>query len=496
MGWSGASEPEDTSRIAGGVEQFRERELEGFVDGSGLFAVARHREAAHRAYLGLHALQHRGGRGVGIAVSDGEFIRYHRGLGSVADVAGGSQLQALTGSAAVGLVFGSPGGDADSIDGSDRDEMVFCRYRDGQLAVALAGRFTNGARLRAELKAEGAVFRSGSDAEVLVHLVAHSAQRTVVNRLVDALWKVEGAFSLVVCTEDRLIAVRDPRGFRPLVTGVAGDAVMFSSEDSAIRFAGGEVHRELDPGEMVIVDARGVQRVTPFSKRPQSACVHEYVGLAGPGVRVFGQEAYEVRVSLGQRLAREEPCSDGRVVVGLPGHGDAAAVGYARTARIPLERGLVQNPLAHANIEAPPSVIPGFSARLAFSVIPAAVEDRAVVLVVNSLVTGATLKQAIGLLRDARVPAVHLRIASPPVRGGCPYGVAGPTADELAATLHVEPAALCAALGADSVGFLSIDGMQAIIGRRVDGTSLYCDACFTGSFPIPPEEPDDQLQLF
>ena len=400
-------------------------------------------------------------------------------------MAGGPQLQALTGTAAVGTVFGN-----------DDDELVFCRYRDGQLAVALAGRFTNGARLRSELKEEGAVFRGGSDAEVLVHLVAHSRQRTVVNRLVDALWKVEGAFSLILCTEDRLIAVRDPRGFRPLVTGVAGDAVLFATEDAAIRYAGGEVHRELDPGEMVIVDARGVQRVTPFTQRPQTACIHEYVGLAGPQVRVFGQEAYEVRVGLGQRLAREEPCPDGRVVVGLPGHGDAAAVGFARTARIPLERGLLRNPQSHRPIEAPPSAIPGFAARQAFTVVPAAVEDRAVVLVANSLVTGAAIKQAIELLRDARVPAIHLRIASPPVRGSCPYGVSGPTADELAATIHVEPAALCAALGATSIGFLSSEGLHAVTGRRVDGTPMYCDACFTGTFPVPPEESDDQLQLF
>lgn len=469
--------------------------MEGFVDGSGLFGVARHREAAHRVYLGLHSLQHRGTRGAGIAVSDGEFMQFHRGDGTVAEVFGGPHLQALTGSAAVGLVYGNASKERPVLDGGEGDGIVFCRYRDGQLALALSGRFTNGERLRTELKHQGAVFRSGSDAELLVHLMAHSQQRTVVNRLVDALWKVEGSFSLLLCTEDRLVAVRDPRGFRPLVMGAVGDGVLFSTEDAAIRYAGGESLRQLAPGEMVIVDARGVQQVRPFSDRPQTACIHEFVALASPQARVFGQEAYGARVGLGQRLAREAPCPEGRVVVGLPGPGEAAAIGFARTARTPLEQGLLMNELSRRDVEGPPSAIAGFEARQQFTVVPAAVEERTVVLVAGTLVTGSTIKLAVQLLLDARATEVHLRVASPPIRQGCPYGVNGPTADELLASVHGDAAAMSAALGVSSIGFLSSDGLHAVVGRRVDGASQYCDACFSGTYPIPPDEPDDQLPL-
>ena len=462
--------------------------MAALVDGSGLFGVARHRESAHRVYLGLHALQHRGTGSVGMAASDGQFVR---GDGLVQEALNGTQLGALQGHNCIGMVSAAR---ADAI-GEASNELVFSRYRGGQLAVAFTGRITNASGLRRSLKEDGALFQSNSDAELVSHLVAHASQTTAVNRLVNALWRIEGAFCALIATADHLVAVRDPRGFRPFWLGHLGTAVMFSTEEAAIRFAGGEPEREIAPGEMMIVDERGMQRITPFASQRPAACVQESISVTRSDSRVGTHDAWQLRVGLGERLAREAPCARGRVVIGVPGAGEAAAVGYGRAARIPYERGIVRAGYDHRDYAEPPSGVPDFHARLAYSVVPGAVNERAVVLVLPMVMIGDETAALVRMLRQAGAHEVHLRAASPPLRGPCPYGLQTPTADEISAG-PADGADVARSLGADSLLSLSLDGLHAVTGRRVDGQALHCDACLSGTLPVLPEPEDDQLPLF
>lgn len=463
--------------------------MEGFADAAALFAVAGHRDAAHLAYLGLHALQHRGRGGVALAAADGALVRYRSGSGLVRDAVDARVLASLPGMLAAGHAWGrlDPGDPPEARDALEVERMIHARYRGGQAAAAVSGRFTNGGRLRRELKEAGALLHTPSDGELLLHLVAHSAQKTFVNRLVDALWKVEGAYALVVACEDRVIAVRDPAGFRPLVLGRLGDAVLVASEDTAIRFVGGEVRRDVRPGEMVILDGRNLQSVTPFARREPAACVHESVALARADAAAFGLPVHEFRERVGERLAREHPCLEAEVVTGLPGAGDALANAYARTARVPFQPALLKEPYTTGPVEEPAGSR-DFGTRLAIRAIPSVVSGRAVVLVVPSVVTGRGTRRIVRLVLDAGARAVHVRVGSPPVRSACPYGVSSPTTDELLATTRAgDPAEW---LGARSLAYLSLEALRELAGPG------RCDACFSAERPLVPEEDDDQLPLF
>lgn len=456
--------------------------MEGFVDSSGLFAVARHRDAASLTWLGLQALQHRGTAGASVVASDGEFLRYQRGRGPVHDIVA-AQPEVLRGGLAIGQVWGRgplDGTPAEALDPVER--TIFARWVEGRIGMALSGRLTQTARIRRELEEAGALFQGASDAEILAHLVARSPQRTFVNRLVDALWKVEGAFSLLVCTEDRLVAVRDPRGFRPLVLGRLDEAVLFASDDAAIRAVGGTPRRELRPGEMIVVDTRGVQSVQPFARRSPTACAQELVTIAPAEARLFGRDVHGFRLSLGERLAVEAPCPVADVVIGPPGPGDAIARGFARASGLRCEGGLV--PTRRMGVDGPADATPS----LPMAAVPGAVSGRVVALVLPAILTGNGVRAAVQLLREAGALAVHLRVACPPVRAACPYGPSGPTLDEL---LTSRPDG-GPALGADSVGALSVEALREVLG----GEGAWCSACLDLAHPLPPDLPDDQLPLF
>lgn len=465
--------------------------MEGLRDSSGLFGVARHPEAAHRALLGLHALQHRGGHAVGIAAADGQVVRCARAWGPGVEALSGTTLQALTGSMAIGQVHGATEA-KDGLDGGDR--LVAARHRAGQVAVALSGRLTNGNQLRHELKSHGALLQSAGDAEVVAHLVAHSGMGTDVNRLVDALWKVRGGWSALVCSADRLVAVRDPAGLRPLWMGQDDDTVWFASDEAAITFAGGTPSREVEPGEMVIVDPWGMHCVSPFERRAKSGCIQELVALTRGDGRVFGLEAWSVRVGIGERLAKEAPAPRAAVVVGLPGAGEAIASGFGRGARVPVERGVIEAPIGRGLPVEPASGLPDYAARTRWAVIPAVVAERSVCLVAPSSLPNESLGRLVRMIRAAGAREVHLRVASPPLRAACAYGVTMPTADEL----MPEGSGAGGRLGVDSFGHLSLEGLHAVVGKRVDETPIYCDACLSGRHPVPPEAEVgvDQLDLF
>jgi amidophosphoribosyltransferase len=452
--------------------------VEGFRDESGLFGVAGHVRAAELVRVGLSALRHRGDQGAGLVASDGFVLRAWRGLGDVGEVFGGPQLQGLVGRHALGQVVriahaeSAPLGDPAA--GPAPDVPLLARVRGGRIAVAMAGRFTNGPRLRRELEEKGAVLTTASDAEILLHLVGQSGQRTAVNRLVDALWRVEGAFALLVLTEDRLVAVRDPRGIRPLVLGRLEGATVAATEDAAIRAVGGEVLRVVEPGEMVIVDPTATRSVAPFRRQPRTPCIHEGVSLARTDAQVAGRAIYPLRVGLGERLAADQPAPRGQVVVGLPEDGVPAALGFARASKLPFEDALAR-------------------AGSTFTAVPF-LSGRRVVLVAASLVTGVDVGRAAAALRAAGAAEVHVRVAAAPVRMPCSYGVTGPTADEIVQVDTGSLVALTQRLGADSLAFLSIEAQrEAAAGKG--GPTGFCDACFSGNWPIAPET-DGQLPLF
>ncbi|MBT3218665.1 MAG: amidophosphoribosyltransferase [Proteobacteria bacterium] len=466
--------------------------MEGFRDETGLCGIAGHRHAAQQLYLGLHALQHRGREGAAIVASDGNLLRRRRGTGLVQEVFTGPILQELQGNLAIGQVHGAGYGQRPT---QVQDRLVFARYALGQIAIAVGGRFSNGVRLKKELQERGAVFHTAAEAEILMHLMARSPQRTMVNRLVDALWKVEGAFSVLVSTEDRLVGVRDPRGFRPLIQGRLNNATVLASEDTAIRMMGGTVIREVPPGEMVIVDSSAARRVSPFPKQRRTACVHEFVGLASADAEVFGLSTYSMRVALGERLAREQPCP-GDVVVAIPTAGVPQALGYAKVVQKPFREGLIRAPYTGRQYLEPAGGVERFGTRVLHTAVPAVAFEKRVVVVASSLVTGRGISKAVQLVREAGAVEVHLRIAAPPVLNSCPYGVGCPTPEELIYPTNTSLAEMARKVGSDTIGFLSLDGLHAIVGRRVDGTTTHCDACFSGNYPLPPEEPVDQLPLF
>jgi amidophosphoribosyltransferase len=464
--------------------------LEGFRDESGLFAVIGHYQASHLTYLGLHALQHRGREGARIVASDGSMLHAVGGEGLVQEVFGGTRMRELRGSLAVGQTFGTGFGELGVTRASP---CLLARYAGGQLCVAMSGRFSNGQTLRDQLKEQGCLFHGSSDAEVLGHLLARSTQRTLVNRLVDALWKVEGAFSIVIATEDVLIAVRDPRGVRPLLLGWHEQGTLISSESAAIRFVGGEVSREVRPGEMVIVDSTGSRSVSPFVKREPARCVHELVALSRSDSVTFGAPLYPLRVNLGRALAKAAPCPRADVVVGIPPAGIPAALGFSEESNIPFREGLIRAPYSGRQYLEPAHGVTNFGARTLWDTVPAVVEGKRVALVSGSLVTGRGARKAISLLKEAGATEVHLRVASPRIEHSCRYGVGSPCADELVARMKSQDMELARALSVDSVGYLSVEGLYHGLGLKGDS---FCDACFTGKYPIAPEVTHEQLPLF
>ncbi|MFT5680055.1 MAG: amidophosphoribosyltransferase [Myxococcota bacterium] len=464
--------------------------MSSFRDECGVFGVFGDPDAANLTYLGLHALQHRGQEGAGIAASDGTLIRTERGLGLVGDVFNADRLTRLPGTMAIGHVRYSTAGGS-----SLRNVQPFTvRYRDGQVSVAHNGNIVNAAALKTELEARGSIFNTTSDTEVILHLIAGSPQSTFVNRLVDALARVSGAYSLVVMTGDTLVAVRDPMGFRPLVLGKCGDAWVVCSETCALSLIDGELVREVEPGEMVIIDADGLQSLRPFPEQPRRACVFEHIYFARPDSEVFGKSVYKQRVALGSLLADEHPVP-ADVVIPVPDSGTPGALGFSQRSGIPFQIGLLRSHYVGRTFIEPNQQIRDFGVKLKLSPLKGVLAGKRVVVVDDSIVRGTTSRKIVRMLRKAGASEVHLRITAPPTTGGCYYGVDTPNREELIAH-RMDVAQICEHLGADSLGYLSLEGLRTVQGS---GRGGYCEACFSGDYPIAPPEADDdgaQLPLF
>ncbi|MBM4392983.1 MAG: amidophosphoribosyltransferase [Deltaproteobacteria bacterium] len=455
----------------------------------GVFGVVGDADAARIAYLGLHALQHRGQEGAGIVARHAGLSREVKGLGLVHEVFDETAIRSLPGDAAIGHVrYSTAGGNTLA-----NVQPFLVRWREGQLAICHNGTLTNAGLLREELESRGAIFGRSSDTEVILHLVAASDQKTLINRLVDALGRVEGAWCVLALAGDKLVAARDPWGFRPLVLGRRSDAWIVASESCAIEFAQGTVVREVEPGEMLILDEDGLTSLRPFPRKPRRACIFEYVYFARPDTTLFGREVYPARVRMGHVLAREYPAR-ADVVIGVPDSGTPAALGFAEASGLPYAAGLLRSHYVGRTFIEPTQRIRDFGVRLKLHPNKSVVSGKRVVVVDDSIVRGTTSQKIVRMLRQAGAVEVHVRVASPPMTGPCHYGIDTPDRADLLAHRFDLPR-IRAFLDADSVAYLSIEQLREATAE--DGLRT-CDACFTGNYPIEPAHRggDGQLTLF
>jgi amidophosphoribosyltransferase len=438
-------------------------------------------------YLGLYALQHRGQESAGIAASDGQQVRVAKAMGYVADVFKSDTLVTLPGRSAIGHVRYSTAGESRLANA--QPFLIDCAH--GQISICHNGNLVNADGLRNELVRQGSIFQSGSDTEVVLHLFARSRARTAEDAVIDAVTQVQGAFSFLMLTRDRMIAVRDPHGFRPLALGRLDEAFVVCSETCAMDLIGATYVRDIEPGEVLIVSAGGVRSIKPFAPAPLAHCVFEHVYFARPDSYVFGESVNEVRTDLGRILAREQRV-DADVVVPVPDSGVCAAMGYAEEAGIPLRMGLIRNHYVGRTFIQPQSAIRHFGVKVKLNPVRAILENKRVVLVDDSLVRGTTSRKIVRMVRAAGAKEVHVRISCPPTISPCFYGVDTPRRSELIAATHTLDE-IRDYLDADSVAYLSLDGLMRAVGER---RSQYCSSCYTGVYPVEfPRDEKSYLQL-
>ncbi|MGB0843207.1 MAG: amidophosphoribosyltransferase [Alphaproteobacteria bacterium] len=462
----------------------------------GIFAVWNDEDAAAHTALGLHALQHRGQDGAGIVAYDGKTFNAHRGAGHVGEIFSSEKvINHLKGPAAIGHNrYATSGGSA-----ARNIQPIYADMSFGGFAVAHNGNLTNAYTIREELRQHGALFQSTSDTEVIVHLMARSVRNSPVDRLIEALQGIEGAYSLVCMTKDCIIGVRDPRGVRPLVLGKLGDSYVLTSETCALDIFGADFVRDVEPGEVVVVSDKGLESYKPFAAKPPKPCIFEFLYFARPDSMWLGRDVYEVRKLVGHELHRETPV-DADVVVPVPDSGVPAALGYAEASGIPFELGIIRNHYVGRTFIEPTQQIRNLGVRLKHNANKARLNGKRVILVDDSIVRGTTMVKIVEMVRLAGAKEVHLRIAAPPTANPCFYGINTPSQDQLLA--HKMPVQdMAEFVGADSLEFISVDGLYRAVGeaKRNMDTPQFCDACFTGDYPTKLEdhmsENADKLQL-
>lgn len=462
-------------------------ETDRFHDQCGLFGIFGHPEAAHLAYLGLYALQHRGQESAGIVATDGRRLRTHKGMGLVNEVFEESHLQALEGEAAIGHVRYSTAGD--TVAANAQPYVIDCHR--GPIAIAHNGNLTNAHMLRRDLEAAGSIFQSTSDTEVVLHLYARSHRERLEDAVAASLSKVMGAFSLLFLTPDAMVAARDPWGFRPLVLGRLNGAPIIASETCALDLIDAEYVRDVEPGEMLVFDRDGTRSFRPFPPEPVRQCVFEHVYFARPDSRVFGRNVLLTRLALGRQLAREAP-ADADIVVPVPDSGMGAAMGYAEAAGLPFQWGLIRNHYVGRTFIEPKQKVRSFGVKIKLNPVAEILEGKRVVLIDDSIVRGTTSRKIVRMVRAGGAKEVHLRISSPPTTGPCYYGIDTPLKSELiAANATIEE--IRAHVEADSLAYLSHDGLLAAAddapGQR------HCTACFSGRYPVAVAQAPQTAQM-
>jgi amidophosphoribosyltransferase len=448
----------------------------------GVFGVYGHAEPAALTALGLHALQHRGQQAAGIVTYDGEQFHAHRGLGQVGENFSSKEvIQRLPGKAAIGHCRYATTGEV----ALRNVQPLFADFEFGGLAICHNGNLTNSYHLRRQLVRRGSLFQSTSDTEVIVHLIATSLKDNVEDRVIDALRQIEGAYSLVALTQTGVIGVRDPLGVRPLVLGRLGDAWILASETCAFDIIGAEFERDVEPGEMIVIDGTGLKSRKPFEPLRKRLCVFEYIYFARPDSVVDGVNVYETRKRIGAQLARESHVP-ADMVVPIPDSGVPAAIGYAAECGLPFELGIIRNHYVGRTFIEPTDQIRHLGVKLKHNVNKSEIKGRRVILVDDSIVRGTTSTKIVAMVRQAGAREVHMRISSPPTTNPCFYGIATPDKDQLlASNMSVEE--MTKFIGADTLAFVSIDGLYRAMGekRREPRAPQYCDACFTGEYAIP-----------
>ncbi|HTM08141.1 MAG TPA: amidophosphoribosyltransferase [Verrucomicrobiae bacterium] len=463
-----------------------------FKEECAVMGVYGHPEAANLVYLGLYALQHRGQESSGIVSSDGKILISHRQMGLVADIFKEDVIKRLEGSSAIGHNRYSTTGHSHL-----RNAQPFVvEYSQGPIAISHNGNLVNAQVLRAELEESGSIFQSTSDTEVIIHLIATSKEPSLMGRVVEALSRVRGAYSLLFLTPDRMIAARDPSGFRPLVLGrlrARRSGYVVASETCALDLIEAEYLREVEPGEIITFGPRGMESLKPFPPAPHAKCIFEYIYFSRPDSNLFGHNVYQVRKELGRQLARENPV-DADLVTPVPDSGVPAAIGYAEQSGIPLEFGLIRNHYVGRTFIEPQQSIRHFGVKIKLNAQREVLEGKRVVVVDDSIVRGTTSRKIIRMLRDAGAKEVHMRISSPPTISPCYYGIDTPTRTELIASNNsVED--IRRFIEADSLGYLTQEGLYAFLNGEKHG---FCDACFTGDYPVhfDDEGHTRQLHLF
>ena len=466
--------------------------LDGWHEECGIFGVFGHPEAANLTYLGLYALQHRGQESAGIASSDGEVITFHKDMGLVADIFSEEILCRLAGSSAIGHVRYSTTGSSEL----KNAQPLVVDFESGSIGVVHNGNLVNSHEIKRELEISGSIFQSSMDTEIFIHLIARSRKERLEERIVEALKQVRGAYSLLFLTRDKLIGVRDPHGIRPMVLGKlkgTGGGTVICSETCALDLIEAEYVRDVAPGEMIVVDARGSESHRPFLPAVERFCIFEHVYFARPDSIIGGKSIYEVRKELGRQLAREHP-AEADIVIPIPDSGVPAALGYSEASGIPFEMGLIRNHYVGRTFIEPQQSIRHFGVKVKLNAVRGVVNGKRVVVVDDSIVRGTTGRKIIKMIRAAGAKEIHVRISSPPTCYPCFYGIDTPLRRDLIAATHTLEE-INIYLTSDTLGYLSIQGLHSCV---PNGKMTYCDACFTGSYSIPleTEETGEQLPLF
>ena len=458
-----------------------------FKDECGVFGIAGHPDAANLTYLGLYALQHRGQESAGIASSDGKRVSLSRAMGYVADCFDEEKLNELSGSLAIGHVRYSTAGESNLVNA--QPILIDCSH--GEISLCHNGNIVNATELRQQLVREGSIFQTSSDTEVILHLYARSQAVTAEDAIIESVSQIRGAFSIVMLTKDKLIAVRDPHGFRPLAVGRLGDATVVCSETCALDLIGATYIRDVEPGEVLVISKSGMRSYKPFAEASPAHCIFEHVYFARPDSYVFGQSVNEVRTELGRELAREAAV-DADVVVPIPDSGVCAALGYAEESGVPFKMGLIRNHYVGRTFINPQQAIRHFKVKVKLNPVKSILEGKRVLLIDDSIIRGTTSQKIVRMIRAAGASEVHMRISCPPTISPCYYGIDTPRRSELiGSSKSVED--IREFLNADSLSYLSLEGMLSSVGLRARS---YCTSCFTGKYPVEfPRDEDAYLQL-
>lgn len=440
----------------------------------GIFGIYNHPEAASITYLGLYALQHRGEESAGIAVSDGKRVIGHKGMGLAPEVFDPDILQKLSGHLAVGHIRYSTTGASEL----KNAQPFLVEYSQGPVAIAHNGNLVNTKELRSALEQRGSIFQSTMDSEVIVHLLACSQKETLEGRLIEALGQVSGAYSLVFLFKDKLIGVRDPRGFRPLCLGVLNGSYVLASETCALDIIQAHYIRDIEPGEIIIIDESGIRSLHPFPKQKHAFCIFEFIYFSRPDSMIFGKGVYAARKELGRQLAQERP-ADADIVIPMPDSGNCAGLGFSEASGMPFEMGIIRNHYVGRTFIQPVQSFRDLRVKIKLNPVREVIEGKRIVLVEDSIVRGTTSRIRIKNFKEAGAREIHMRVSCPPHRYPCLYGIDFPTREELVASSHTEEE-IRQFLGLETLGYLSIEGMlKAMPLPREE----FCLACFTGKYP-------------